>query len=777
MTSILGSAAQYALHASLGNGTWSAVACVLVEAGVRSVLLSVAVWLGLRVLGIRNVVAQKSAWVLVLVSAISMPVVAPWTAGLPGIRRGALVVLPADRLVSGEWAEKRSAGAPGAPSRQDVPREDGPALGSEYSSGAGEADSRSGGAEALLTAPAFAASPAVGPIAAPHLPASTVVHRTPAAMTVPASDAEQLEARTNVAKNTFRPSLAALAALGYLLVTAVLLMRLGWGLFLALRLWVGAEPVLSDAEVPGGPGIRVRSSEAITSPVTVGSGIVLPADYEDWDTEKLRIVLAHERAHVRQGDFYLQVLAGLYTAMFWVSPLGWWLRRTLSDLGEAISDRAGLDHAASRTSYARILLQFAAMPHRAEIGVAMARNGSFTERIERLLNENHFRQAFTGGKGRLVAALLLVPAALFAATALVRVEAKQEAPPPPPTVAAPDLAPAVIAPPPPPPAMAAPAAVAPVAPAAPPVAVKAPKAPPVEPVAPEPPPALTIYSPNTLHLLVPKMAVRSPVVIARAPVARFGFVGQESSVTSSESSSSTSGRSGRGYSRDSSGRGYSYSYSSDGNSYALITGKDKGDVHFSGNWFDGRKAELDKARQMAHGDFLWFTRDGKSYVVDDPATVSQIESMYKPMEELGRQQEELGKQQEALGREQEELGSRQEKVSIPAPDISKEMAALTEQMAKLQALKGGTVTQEQLADLQGRLGDLQGKLGELQGRMGSRMGEFGAEQGKLGARQGELGAKQGKLGEEQGRLAREADRKVKSIIDESLQRGKARLVE
>ncbi len=68
---------------------------------------------------------------------------------------------------------------------------------------------------------------------------------------------------------------------------------------------------------------------------------MLPADYTEWDSEKLRIVLAHERSHVRQGDFYLQTLAGLYAVLFWFSPLGWWLKRKLSDLSETISDRAG----------------------------------------------------------------------------------------------------------------------------------------------------------------------------------------------------------------------------------------------------------------------------------------------------------------------------------------------------------------------------------------------------------------------------------------------------
>ena len=83
----------------------------------------------------------------------------------------------------------------------------------------------------------------------------------------------------------------------------------------------------------------------------------------------------------------------------------------------------------------------------------MARSGSLSRRIERLLNDVSFRQAFAGSR-RTLAAVLVVPVALFAATALVRVQAAgQQAPEPP----APAVAPAGGAP-------TAPPAVAPVEP-------------------------------------------------------------------------------------------------------------------------------------------------------------------------------------------------------------------------------------------------------------------------------------------------------------------------
>jgi hypothetical protein len=470
----------------------------------------------------------------------------------------------------------------------------------------------------------------------------------------------------------------------------------------------------------------LRFSFVVASPVTIGSGVLLPAECLGWDREKLRIVLAHERAHVRQGDFYLQLLAGTYSAVFWFSPLGWWLKSKLSDLGEAISDRAGLEEAASRASYAQVLLEFAALPRPTVIGVAMARSRNLSHRMERFLNETSFRLAFAGSRRRIFLAVLLVPVALFAGTALIRVEAAQSAQTAQPAspAAAPEVAPAAPSP--------------DVAPA---------------PVPPPPPPYGEIHD----------TANDGTTTIIDA---------QDNASSSTDTNTNNNGK----HESTSVGRGYSYSYSSNGDSWALVTGSSK-HVAFNGEWNDGAKGALDKARRLTNGKFLWFTRNGKSYFLDDPAILGQVEAMYKPMEELGRQQEMLGKQQEELGRQQEALGRRQELASVPTPDISKEMAKLNEAVAKLNAKKGSMVSQEELADIQGRIGDIQGRLGELQGEMGAKQGELGEQQGRLGEQQGKLGEEQGRLGEKQGKLAEEANRKVKSIIDESLRNGKARPVE
>ena len=222
------------------------------------------------------------------------------------------------------------------------------------------------------------------------------------------------------------------AALVYFLVAAGLLVRLLFGLVSAARLWHTSAPVASGSAARWAPDLKLRASHKVSSPVTIGSGVVLPADYTSWTQEKLRVVLAHERSHVSQYDFHLQILAALYTALAWFSPLGWWLKHKLSDLGEAISDRSGLDAASNRSAYAQVLLEFAAAPRPTLIGVAMARNSNISRRIERLLNDSYLRHAFSGGV-RAHFAVLAVPAVLFAATAVVHVEAAGRASQPTPT--------------------------------------------------------------------------------------------------------------------------------------------------------------------------------------------------------------------------------------------------------------------------------------------------------------------------------------------------------
>ncbi len=211
----------------------------------------------------------------------------------------------------------------------------------------------------------------------------------------------------------------------------------------------------------------------------------------------------------------------------------------------------------------------------------------------------------------------------------------------------------------------------------------------------------------------------------------------------------------------------SYSYGYDDEQRFVIVSGNSDSMTMSGTGDDARHVE--RLKKQISGDFIWFQRDEKSYVIRDKATVDRARSFWAPQEELGKKQEELGKQQEELGKQQEELGSKMEQVKVHVPDMTAQLDALK---AKLQKL-GPEATMEQIGDLQSEIGELQSRLGEIQGEAGEQQGKFGKLQGELGEKQGKLGEQQGKLGEQQAELAEKATKQMKSLLDEAIKNGKA----
>jgi beta-lactamase regulating signal transducer with metallopeptidase domain len=392
---------------------------VFIEAALRSLLVGLAVAAGLRIFRISNVLAQKAAWGLVLVAALAMPLLLPITAQWHLLPARVNVVLPAHLMtlleeLPARIQAKAGLGSKFAPLTAPIPQRD-PLRVQELPT------SEQGAAPRAVETPSRTAR-------LPHAAkleqdAAFIPDRAASSaqsISYSASPMQETQVPAPLRHITISPVITALTL--YCGIAALFLVRLALGLITTIRLWRTATPIPENRLPDDAVLLQLRVSSKVASPLTIGSTILLPADYTAWDSEKLRIVLAHERSHICQGDFYLQLLASLYAALVWFSPLGWWLKHELAELAEAISDRAGMEEAASRAAYAQILLEFAAAPRRAPIGVAMARPGSLSRRIERLLNDNSFRQCFAGGR-RAPVAVALVPLALFASTTLVRVQA------------------------------------------------------------------------------------------------------------------------------------------------------------------------------------------------------------------------------------------------------------------------------------------------------------------------------------------------------------------
>src|SRR5688500_5464854 len=88
---------------------------------------------------------------------------------------------------------------------------------------------------------------------------------------------------------------------------------------------------------------RCRLHPRVQSPITVGwrdPVVVLPETALLWPVDRVRAVLHHEFAHIERRDYAWNLVAAIYLAMYWPSPLAWWLVRRARLTAELACDRA-----------------------------------------------------------------------------------------------------------------------------------------------------------------------------------------------------------------------------------------------------------------------------------------------------------------------------------------------------------------------------------------------------------------------------------------------------
>lgn len=774
---------------------------VILEAAFRSLLMAAAVWAGIRMMRVQAVLAQKLAWILVLVAAGTMPFVmrAPIPAAVSAIQ------IPAASVFRTEVQKAEAVAQPMIEELRWALLMTQP-LGAHTAGGTMILQSSTPARTALYLPKPHAAhrgltlsdsdAAVVSDSSTDNARLSTSwnVHTAGSSILATSSTHPVRFATQSHHMGIFawlRKHVKELLTLAYLSLAVFFLFRTLAGLAVALRLCLRSKPVpeLKSMYVAGQTRTgTVRASRDLVTPVTIGSTVILPANYREWDEDKLRIVLAHERSHVRQGDFYLQLLAAAHVAIFWFSPLGWWLKRKLSELGEALSDRAGLEAAPDPSTYAQVLLEFAAMPRTAPAaGVPMARSGSLSDRIDRILNISRLKPAFVGGKRHIVLSASLVLAALVAVVACIRivppVEAAQaqaaakaqtqtgstsattgQSKPTAETIEAdePEAA-----------------ATGQLGDGQAPQVTEVPAVPSVD-----PPPAINVAVPEPVP--APSVAPVPPVTTLsippnpaapRAPYTSYSMAGPGST---SMSYQDTAPGSASGQLSATAPGNFAYGFSNDDadGSFAIIRGN--GNVTLSG---EPGKA-LEQAKRKYHNNFLWFERDGKSYVITDPSIMAQFNSYDQRNKSLERQQAQLQMQQDELSRRMKEFDPGKASVLTNSPEMKKQMAELNAKLAELQGEKfkkmtqdiNKQVNQEMLSDLQSRMGEIQAQIGELQGRIGEEMGRLGEKQGEIGEQMGRLGEQMGRIGEEQGRIADEMNQRVQSLIDRAMQNGTAKPV-
>ncbi len=234
-----------------------------------------------------------------------------------------------------------------------------------------------------LTIPALTSALPPVPLPVLRAPSGLIEGPTPAHEAAPIT-VRELHAEPAGVRKVFPWS--RIAAVLYVVVAAVLLLRLCAGLILSRRLLRRSRETGRAME-----GIEIRESDGLASPVALGiirSVIVLPGDWREWDDSKLTVVLAHERSHIRRRDPAVQLLSSIHRTLLWHSPMSWFLHQRIVRAAEEASDDAAVAATGDRASYAEVLLDF--MRRRISSanlqGVAMARYCGADARIGRILD-------------------------------------------------------------------------------------------------------------------------------------------------------------------------------------------------------------------------------------------------------------------------------------------------------------------------------------------------------------------------------------------------------
>jgi TonB family protein len=208
----------------------------------------------------------------------------------------------------------------------------------------------------------------------------------------------------------------------------VLLIGIAWLMWQTVRSapaggrWIEMRQAVGDAL---GVNARVRILETRHPALLVTWGlfrpvILVPQGASAWSDERLRVVLAHEMAHLARRDWLVQFVAECLRAVYWFNPLFWLACARLRSESEHAADDRVLGLGVGNTSYASHLVDLArsfSVHGRTWLPApSMARPSTLERRIVAMLNARVNRQPMSP-RWRAAAALFAIAVAVPVAAA------------------------------------------------------------------------------------------------------------------------------------------------------------------------------------------------------------------------------------------------------------------------------------------------------------------------------------------------------------------------
>ncbi len=209
-------------------------------------------------------------------------------------------------------------------------------------------------------------------------------------------------------------------ALAYGFFLSVLIVRF-IGAWRGLQLLKRSSSVVADADWLESLGhwtrslgvrrhVELRVSNSCSVPLTFGwrkPVILVPHDcLISSDRIERDAILIHELTHIKNGDFFWQVMTQCMATLYWIHPLAWFVRREAEILRERICDQF-CSRSLGRDAYALALVRIAARSAHVPtiaLGMAMAQRSSLRRRLHDI---NEFKTEPHSRSGRIRDALVV----------------------------------------------------------------------------------------------------------------------------------------------------------------------------------------------------------------------------------------------------------------------------------------------------------------------------------------------------------------------------------
>ena len=201
------------------------------------------------------------------------------------------------------------------------------------------------------------------------------------------------------------------------------LIRLGVHSSDANRLWHSiAQDLRQELGVSRSVRLRVTDQPALLLTWGVVSPVILlPADADTWTADRIRVVLAHEMAHLVRHDWLIQLLADVVRATQWFNPLFWFacarLRRESEHACDDVVLRTGVGGASYASHLIDVARQFRTHGRTWLPAPSIARPSTLERRVRAMLNPHTDRRPVSLLHRSVVALILLAIAIPIAVAA------------------------------------------------------------------------------------------------------------------------------------------------------------------------------------------------------------------------------------------------------------------------------------------------------------------------------------------------------------------------